>query len=190
MELVFIRHGKTKGNLERRYVGSTDEEILPEEKLILEKKKCPKVEHVYVSPMKRCRMTASILYPKIEETVEERLRETDFGLFEYRNYEELKDNTAYQKWIDSLGTIGFPQGENMEESSRRCREGYLACIQDAKRKHYERIAFVVHGGTIMALFAAYSFPHKDYFCWQSSNAGGYTGIWNEAEQKIEQIEKF
>ena len=36
MELYFIRHGKTKGNIEKRYIGSTDENLCKEgkEKLV------------------------------------------------------------------------------------------------------------------------------------------------------------
>ena len=30
MELYFIRHGRTPGNKEKRYIGRTDESILPE----------------------------------------------------------------------------------------------------------------------------------------------------------------
>lgn len=190
MEIIFIRHGRTKGNLKRRYVGTTDEELLEEECKTLVKKKYPKVEHVYVSPMKRCLMTASLIYPEIEQTVEDMLRETDFGLFEYCNYEELKDNKEYQKWIDSGGTIGFPQGESMEKFKERCVRGYVKCIQDAVEQHYKQIAFIVHGGTVMALLDAYSSPHKDYFCWQLENAGGYAGVWNAVSGCIEQIKKL
>lgn len=27
MKIIFIRHGKTKGNLEKRYIGKTDESL-------------------------------------------------------------------------------------------------------------------------------------------------------------------
>ena len=30
MKLIFIRHGKTAGNLERRYIGRTDEPLCDE----------------------------------------------------------------------------------------------------------------------------------------------------------------
>ena len=37
----------------------------------------------------------------------------------------------------------------------------------------ERLLFVVHGGTIMALLDAFSSPHEDYYDWQVKNGCGY-----------------
>ena len=41
--------------------------------------------------------------------------EIDFGLFEGKNHRELSGNMAYQEWIDSNGTLPFPEGESREE---------------------------------------------------------------------------
>lgn len=68
MKVLLIRHGRTKGNTEHRYVGRTDEHLLNEERQRLEKKK-PVLDHLlagsetffYISPMARCRETAKIL---------------------------------------------------------------------------------------------------------------------------------
>lgn len=57
MELTLIRHFATAGNLEKRYIGTTDEAILP----VAEIKKMPRAEIVLTSPMKRCRQTADLL---------------------------------------------------------------------------------------------------------------------------------
>ena len=89
MRVYLIRHGVTKGNLEHRYVGSTEEVLLPEadEPLLsikkrLEKDGCRK-PHLLVSPMLRCRQSAEILFPGEKQTVVEDFRECDFGTFEY-----------------------------------------------------------------------------------------------------------
>ena len=64
MEILFIRHGKTRGNLERRYVGRTDEPLLAEEEKRLESSEyrrfCPDV--IYTSALLRCRQTAALLF--------------------------------------------------------------------------------------------------------------------------------
>ena len=66
-QCTLIRHGKTAGNRERRYMGGrTDEPLLPEERQFLQKKKAPEVTRVFVSPMKRCVETAEILFPRHE----------------------------------------------------------------------------------------------------------------------------
>lgn len=58
----FIRHGMTQGNLEGKYIGSTDLPVCPEGYRQLDDLKAhyeyPKVEAVYSSPMLRCRQTA------------------------------------------------------------------------------------------------------------------------------------
>ena len=58
MEFVFIRHGSTSGNLQSRYIGSTDEELCKEGinglKDNLYRNIYPKAGIVFASPMKRC----------------------------------------------------------------------------------------------------------------------------------------
>mgnify|MGYP000603366522 CR=1 FL=1 len=107
MELTLIRHFATAGNLEKRYIGTTDEPILP----VAEIKKMPRAEIVLTSPMIRCRQTAKLLYPEVEQTVWDGFRECDFGSFEGKNYQDLSGDPVYQAWIDSGGTLGFPGGE-------------------------------------------------------------------------------
>ena len=65
-EIILVRHGKTAGNLEGRYIGSRTDEPLCEEGIhALEEKvregTYPPVDLVYASPMIRCRQTAKIL---------------------------------------------------------------------------------------------------------------------------------
>lgn len=51
----------------------------------------------------------------------------DFGAFEGHNYQELSGDPAYQRWIDSGGTLPFPEGESREEFIRRNVAGYEKC---------------------------------------------------------------
>ena len=67
MSWILIRHGMTEGNKERRYVGCrTDEPLCAEGTARLEKQAYPEADRVFVSPMKRCLETATILYPTIK----------------------------------------------------------------------------------------------------------------------------
>ena len=70
MKLFMIRHGATAGNLEKRYVGRTDEGLteqavffLQEEALKL-RELAGNVAAIITSPMKRCLETAEILFPE------------------------------------------------------------------------------------------------------------------------------
>ena len=198
-ELILIRHGKTAGNLLGRYIGSrTDEPLCDEGREGLAGKQLPEVERLYVSPMKRCVETAEILWPGFDRKKMQKvtdLRECDFGDFENKNYKELSGNGDYQAWIDSNGTLPFPNGESMDAFKSRCLEAFARIVEEVSGAEQEWIAsgktgifragIVVHGGTIMAILEQYGYPKAAYFDDQVKNGGGYrltpvegTRLWN------------
>lgn len=91
IELLFIRHGATEGNLRRRYIGRTDEPLC--EAGVAQVKALQKrglsVDRLFVSPMLRTRQTANILFPKMPYTVVDGFAEMDFGRFEGKAADEL-----------------------------------------------------------------------------------------------------
>ncbi|MCI8637796.1 MAG: histidine phosphatase family protein [Coprococcus sp.] len=192
MELIWIRHFATKGNRERRYIGATDEPLdraaLPEKLRVY-----PKAEQVVISPMQRCRETAQIIYPGVPVHVCGAFRECDFGDFEGKNYEELKDDIRYQRWLDSKGTLPFPGGEGHEDFIRRCVLGMEEIMRRLLTEKCVRAAFVVHGGTIMAVCAA--FAGKTFYDWQVENGGGF-GVsideiaWEQGNKYFREIERL
>ncbi|MCD8323417.1 MAG: histidine phosphatase family protein [Clostridiales bacterium] len=174
MEILLIRHGKTGGNQEGRYIGRTDEPLLEtaRESLHLSPYRDFDPDVIYISPMRRCRETAAILFLNREMIVCDGLRETDFGLFENKNYEELKEEPAYREWLDSGGRSAFPGGEDGAAFRIRCRKAFEDCLDDARHKGVRKIAFVVHGGTIMSIMEAYGTPKGDFYRWQVKNGEG------------------
>lgn len=182
MKVYLIRHGATKGNSEHRYVGSTDEELDLTGRMELQEKLrvFPKrnIDRLYVSPLKRCRQTAEILYPDREQIIVDDLRECSFGEFEYRNYQELNGNPDYQKFIDTKGACGFPGGETLADFQGRCVRAFRQVIKEILRQTSQQIepviAFVIHGGTIMAILDKFSVPHKNYYEWQAGNGEGFS----------------
>ena len=198
-ELILIRHGKTAGNLLGRYIGSrTDEPLCDEGREGLAGKQLPEVERLYVSPMKRCVETAEILWPGFDRKKMQKvtdLRECDFGDFENKNYKELSGNGDYQAWIDSNGTLPFPNGESMDAFKSRCLEAFARIVEEVSGAEQEWIAsgktgifragIVVHGGTIMAILEQYGYPKAAYFDYQVKNGCGSrltpvegTRLWN------------
>ena len=118
IECYLYRHGKTKGNEEGRYLGRTDESLSEEGKKALREKRMPPAEAVFSSPKKRCQETAALFFPGQCRIIVPDLRECDFGIFENKNWRELSGNPAYQKWIDSGGTLPFPGGESGRDFKR------------------------------------------------------------------------
>lgn len=168
--IVFIRHGATAGNLAKRYIGVTDEPLCPQGARMLRARAShfPRVETLFVSPLQRCRETAAILYPGMEQILVPDLRECDFGSFEGKTNQELKDDPDYQRWLDTGGEIAFPGGEGRAEFTRRCAGAFLR----ATRQSRGDAAFVVHGGTLMAVLSTYG--GGDFYDWQVGNGGGFT----------------
>ena len=178
IKIWMIRHGMTAGNREQRYVGTTDEPLCEEgRQQILVKGQMIAldydIQNIYVSPMRRCRETAAILYPWSGQTVIDDFRECSFGTFEYRNYQELNGNPDYQAWIDSNGTLPFPDGESQESFKKRSTVGFKRCIEQCLKEEIKEAAFVVHGGTIMSILSSLATEEKDYFYWQVKNAEGF-----------------
>ena len=196
IELFLIRHGATKANREHRYLGRTEEPLSEEGR---EQLKAFQKQNIYpdpasirllfVSPMERCRETAELLFGECEQKVIPEFREMDFGLFEGKNYQDLQGNVQYQAWIDSNGTLPFPDGESREDFIARCNRGFKEMLrivtEQTKDKTEEKekverqeitdgsrkIVAVVHGGTIMAVCS--SFFGGEYYDFQIGNGEGY-----------------
>ena len=196
IELFLIRHGATKANREHRYLGRTEEPLSEEGR---EQLKAFQKQNIYpdpasirllfVSPMERCRETAELLFGECEQKVIPEFREMDFGLFEGKNYQDLQGNVQYQAWIDSNGTLPFPDGESREDFIARCNRGFKEMLrivtEQTKDKTEEKekverqeitdgsrkIVAVVHGGTIMAVCS--SFLGGEYYDFQIGNGEGY-----------------
>ncbi len=185
MRMVFIRHGKTKGNTERRYIGRTDEPLCRQGILEIQKLSVSNLDPdvLFVSPMKRCRESAKLLFPEAKPIVVDDFREYDFGVFEGKNYEELKNDPNYARWIKSDGKLSFPAGEGMEAFQKRCQGAFEETLKYLKNHLSDRegdektAAYVVHGGTIMSVFSKYEEKNQDYYSYQCKNADGYVVKW-------------
>ena len=166
---TMIRHGKTPGNRKNLYVGRTDESLLPEEIERLQTEPVPEAGRILISPMKRCRETAEALYPEREKEIVPEFREMDFGIAEYRSYEEMKSFDWYRKFFDD-DKAGFPEGESKEDFTRRVLEGLKPLEGNT-----EDVALVIHGGTIMALMHALTGREKSLYDWMPRNGKGWQG---------------
>lgn len=213
-KITWIRHGMTRANEEHRYLGKTDEPLSEKGIRFLQEKKKKSFfnapEFLYASPMKRCVQTAEILFRRKPVLIPE-WKEMDFGQFEGKNYEELKDNPDYQKWIDSNGTLPFPGGEPREQFIRRSMEGFDWMMSDILIKSEKNtriqngtetqdlknnceteipVVAVVHGGTIMAVLS--SLTGGEYFDFQVKNGEGYETVleWIQGRWKITSLTKI
>ena len=186
IKLWLIRHGKTEGNKLARYIGTTDEPLCQEGIEFLKKMDYPKVQEIYVSPLRRCVQTAEILFPEKPVHI---IEECDFGAFENKNYKELDGNPNYQAWIDSNGTLPFPGGESREEFRNRNLRRFEKVVTSCIRSHVTEVALVVHGGTIMNIMEEYTDIQKQFYEWHVKNGGGYEveldeNMWKNGRKQL------
>ena len=195
LKLWLIRHGMTEGNRHQRYIGVTDEPLCEEGRNLLSNVTYPRVQALFVSPLRRCRETARILFGDQEQRVIELLAECDFGEFENKNYKELADNPHYQEWVDSNGTLPFPGGESREECAARNLKGFEEILEVLRNEGITEAALVVHGGTIMNIMETYALPEKAFYEWHVGNGCGYEvelepEQWKKTAKKFQRVRKI
>lgn len=161
MDIVFIRHGRTNINNLGRYGGSLDSDMVPdgiEEINILKNKlDCSSFDGIYVSPLRRTIQTAEILTDRY--SIDNRLREINFGKFEGLNYMEVYEKYPKESklWEKDYLNYKLPDGESMMDVFNRTRE----FINFVSKKH-ERVLAITHGGVIRSAMSLV-FDSYDYF---------------------------
>lgn len=174
MEVLLLRHAQTAGNLERRYVGRTDEPLCPAGRAAAAASGIDTgAALVYVSPMLRAVETAAIKFPSARQIVLPDLREMDFGDFEYRTADEMAADAAYARWVDSGCTAPCPEGESLADFQARSCRGFARAVEDAMARGAARLVLVAHGGTVMAVMSRWARPVRSYFDWAVGSCGGY-----------------
>ncbi len=173
--VILIRHGKTSYNALGKYMGcGIDEDLSVEgrEEIAKNRDRIRKVCEgaiVYSGPLLRARHTAEILFDDKNVNIEDSLIEIDFGDFEGKSAAELSGDPRYQQWIDSDGTLQFPNGESIENFRARTMVSLHNIINKAADE--DKIAIVCHGGNIMAIMSML-FGGK-YFDYLIPNVEGY-----------------
>ena len=173
MKCYLIRHGITEGNKALHFNGSgTDEPLTEQGKEALKEIEVAEPESMlFVSPMKRARETAAIMFPGKRPAIIDGLREMHFGIFEGKNHSMLDGEPEYQAWLDSGGVSEIPGGESIGSFRDRAWEAFTEAIAMAAREGTDTVYMVVHGGTIMAVMS--SLTGEDYFAFNAPNGAGY-----------------
>ena len=176
LKVYLVRHGKTQANIEYRYLGSTDQELAPagREELKTKLATMPPVERVYVSPMLRARESAELLFPQQIAKIITGLEECAFGAFEMRTYEDLKNDSAYRRWIESKGKSDIPQGEGGMAFRQRTVKAFKLILAEMQADDIEVAAIVSHGGTIMTIMEAFTVDYE-FFRYKIGN-GEYLSL--------------
>ncbi|HET6843747.1 MAG TPA: histidine phosphatase family protein [Candidatus Angelobacter sp.] len=146
-QLVFVRHGITAPQEQRRYCGHLDPELslLGKEQVERAREKFLHLQPacVWSSDLRRCTETASMLCPGMAYTTLPEFREISFGNFENRCYSEFSSEIN-NILLDS--DTCFPGGESLRDLSSRVRIGLTKVLAHSS----ETVVVVAHAGSIAA----------------------------------------
>ena len=196
--VYLIRHGITQGNLEGKYIGQTDLSLCPEGAKVIEEYASmdmyPEVRKVYSSPLARCLETAEIIYPEHKLMIVDELCEMNFGEFENKTAEELKDHPVFPKWLAGEKGAEPPFGESNAKFEKRVRTTFEKVADGLMKTGTTEAAIVTHGGVIMTILAAYGIPELPMHEWITPNGCGFTikinpSLWMRAK-KFEVFSEF
>lgn len=167
--IIFIRHGQTDWNIQRRYLGLTDIGLNSEgRKQALKVKRRVEemgaVDKVYSSDRRRAREFAALIFDGMEVTGVAGLRETDFGVFEGLTYDQILVSypDIYRAWIDDPMNVTIPRGE----SFLSVRERALASVSDiVKCNAGKAVAIISHAGPLSVIMKEYAGSNDFWGSW-------------------------
>ena len=119
----FICHGNIDETHKGKYIGTTNVPLSDKGKMELKKldhnMKYPGATALFTSPLKRCKETCEILYPNMKPIVIDQLSECNFGEWEGKTADELKDDELFKQWIGGSSEVKPPHGESSADFTRR-----------------------------------------------------------------------
>lgn len=174
----FIRHGEIEETKNGAYIGVSDVSLSEKGKQDLieldKNNRYPYAPVLFSSPLKRCLQTCEIIYPGKEPIVVDELSEINFGLWEGKTAEELKDNLTFNKWLSGDNSVKPPEGESSADFTRRVCLMFQKIVDGLISTGHTEAVIVTHGGVIMTLMAVYGLPQAKPFEWACESGRGYS----------------
>lgn len=194
--IYLFRHGITKGNLNAQYIGHTDLPLTMDSvsqlKEIRAKEHYPVVDAVFSSPLKRCVESAKIMFDNKNIITIDDFIEYNFGEFEGKTADELKNNEEFTSWLHGDIHSKPPFGESNAEFAQRVCAAFEKVVDGCVKTGTQTIAIVGHAGVIMTILSCYGLPEAPMAHWQMDPGYGYKlrvtpSLWMQAN-KIEVID--
>jgi alpha-ribazole phosphatase len=148
--LILLRHGEPDETVHGRCYGRLDpglslqgREQMRQAWLLVANQPA---SAIYCSPRRRAVESAEVRSTDSPAmTLDDRLREIDFGAFEGLTYQEIASRypQEYDEWMTQPTSVVFPGGESFPMLSGRVREA----LEQIRRNHAgETVVIVSHGG--------------------------------------------
>lgn len=179
-----LRAMPSQGALEGRYVGRAQSPLpmgaVAELAEFKREYKYPQGELYCASPAVSCVDTLKILYPQAQPEVVLDLAECDFGDWENKTAEELKDEPGFPEWL--MGQGAPPNGESGQVFFQRVCRGFQLLVQNMMARGVTPVVLVTHAGVMTSILAAFGLPKAAPQDWLCDGGFGYSvritpGLW-------------
>lgn len=153
--LLLTRHGQTEWHHDNRYAGRTDVELTEtgrkEAQALARRAREEAPALVVCSPLRRAFDTASVAAEAcgVELEVDDRLREIDFGEWEGRTLDEVRetDPVSVEQFEYKPDKTPFPQGEPLSDAAERA----LEVLYELHERFKDQTVLVVAHKTLIRL---------------------------------------
>jgi len=192
--LILIRHGETEYNVQAKYCGFSNppinnKGIWQSERLagLLED---ASIDKIFSSDLLRAYETAKIIFKDRPVEKTKKFREMNFGIFEGLGYEQIMKlyPELYTNWIADPLKVKVPEGEDLENFSKRVEEKLFSILFRHKDK---TIAVVTHGGPIKVILCTcrtHKFGFKKF--WEIRQDNGALNIIDFLENAVPRVVKI
>ncbi|MDA8352568.1 MAG: histidine phosphatase family protein [Firmicutes bacterium] len=199
MKLIWLRHGETNPNRERRYCGHLDPPLNEKGRCQAEaaasRLAVEPVVQVVASDLLRARQTAAPLLRQLSTAtmqVTPLLRELSFGEWEGWTYEEIhwRNPQALHRWLSDPVHLSPPGGETMTQLGSRLDRW----LNEVLRQHAgtgSRVIAVTHGGPLRWFISRYLKQDPASFWERSIPHGGMLSVkWDRNRWREHPLEDW
>lgn len=152
MIVIMVRHGQTDWNFEQKYQGHCDIPLndtgRQQARHLAAVLQQEAIDAVYSSDLHRARETAGIIAAglSLPVTLDTRLREMSFGVWEGRTFTEIYRDypNQFEEWFKNTSNYTVPGGESVKLLLERLQ----SFMNDIKSRHSGTVLLVTHGGVI------------------------------------------
>lgn len=173
-----IRHGSIDKIYDGKYIGTTDVPLSDQGKIDLRKfdfeYNYPYAQVLFSSPLKRCTETANILYPNLKPIIIDQFSEMNFGEWEEKSADDLKDEPDFSKWLSGDTSVKPPRGESVDNFTRRICLAFESVVDGLIKTGNTDSIIILHGGVMNTLLSVYGIPKAKPFDWACDSCFGYS----------------
>jgi broad specificity phosphatase PhoE len=160
MRVIWLRHGETDGNQDKKYMGHTDIPLNQtghdQAERLAQSLSQESIQAIYTSDLIRARQTAEKLFtyfPNLSIQSTPLLRECFFGEWEGLTYRDIcaQDEGLFHRWYHNPFVNAPPQGETLTNVDQRLSM-FLTQLEE-KYSAKDCVVIFTHGGPLRWVWA-------------------------------------